>query len=277
MTARQQIGTICSIGGLDIHVREDGPSDAKAVLLIHGFASSMHWFDRVALLLADKFHVVRVDLLGHGLSTRDTDLEPRSQARAIAPILDKLGLDGVAVAGHSYGVDVALALAERSERVSEIIVIGQAPDYSYSNLPPIDIALNLPYLPALVHRLTPAAAIGLLTQSGFAPGFRLDTAFDNRDQALHDHLAMNPTMYKTVLPDRRKRLARRPLDEQLRDSGLPTLVIHGRQDQLYDWAKTAARYEAAGARVEVIDGAGHSPNVERPVQVAAVIGAFLSD
>lgn len=276
MSARQQIGTITSIGGVDIHVREDGPPDAKAVVLIHGFASSMHWYDRVTLLLAEKFHVIRVDLLGHGLSTRDADLAPRSQARAIAPVLEELGVRNAAVAGHSFGADVALALAERSGLISEVVVIGQAPDYSYSNLPPVDIALNLPFVPSLLHRLAPTAAIGLLTQSGFAPGYRMDTAFDIRDQAVRDHLAMNPTMYKTVLPDRRKWLARRPLDEQLRNCGLPTLVIHGRQDQLYDWAKTEARYQAAGARVEVIDGAGHSPNVERPAAVARILGDFLS-
>lgn len=277
MTRRLRIGTITSIDGIDIHVREDGPADAKAIVLIHGFASSMHWFDRVARLLAEKYHVVRVDLLGHGLSTRVADLEPRSQARAIAPILEKLGLDKVSVAGHSFGADVSLALAERSDLVSEVIIIGQAPDYSYANLPPADLAFALPFFPSLLHRLTPSAAIGLLTQSGFAPGFRMDTAFDSSGQALLDHLAMNPSMYKTVLPERRKRLARRPLDEQLRDLGLPTLVIHGRQDQMYDCAKTVARYEAAGARVEVIEGAGHSPNVERPAAVARIVGDFLSE
>jgi len=40
---------------------------------------------------------------------------------------------------------------------------------------------------------------------------------------------------------------------------------------------TTDRYAAAGARVEVIDTAGHSPNVEAPDQVAAIIRDFLAN
>ncbi|WP_156371387.1 alpha/beta fold hydrolase [Nocardia arizonensis] len=53
-------------------------------------------------------------------------------------------------------------------------------------------------------------------------------------------------------------------------------MIHGDRDQLYDVIRTAAGYRAAGARVEIVAGAGHSPNVERPGQVARILREFAS-
>jgi hypothetical protein len=74
-------------------------------------------------------------------------------------------------------------------------------------------------------------------------------------------------MYRTVLADRRARLASLPLDRQARDLGLTMLAILGGRDRLYPSTPAAARYHAAGARVVVIDDAGHSVDVQRPAEV----------
>jgi pimeloyl-ACP methyl ester carboxylesterase len=55
---------------------------------------------------------------------------------------------------------------------------------------------------------------------------------------------------------------------------LPVLAILGGRDRLYPCTATAARYRAAGARVVVIDDAGHSVNVQRPTEVAQLIRDF---
>uniref|UniRef100_UPI00245374FA alpha/beta fold hydrolase n=1 Tax=Nocardia farcinica TaxID=37329 RepID=UPI00245374FA len=72
----------------------------------------------------------------------------------------------------------------------------------------------------------------------------------------------------------RPRLAAHPLDRQVRDLGLPTLVLHGRDDRFYDWEPTSDRYQRVGAQVEIIDGAGHSPAIECPARVAESIHRF---
>ena len=59
---------------------------------------------------------------------------------------------------------------------------------------------------------------------------------------------------------------------------LPTLVLHSRGDQATDFKK--GRYLAAtipGARFEIIADAGHIPGVERPAEVARLIGDFLKE
>ncbi|WP_405179531.1 alpha/beta hydrolase [Nocardia sp. NBC_01377] len=275
MTLPAPTDTMIPADGGAVHVRVDGRADAPTVLLIHGFAGSLHWFDDLTRLLSAEYRVIRADLRGHGRTGGDTGLDPESQSRALASVLDSLDARGVLAVGHSYGADVALALARRSDRVRAAAIIGQAPDYSYAKLPRGGVIMTLPVLGALLHRLSPPAAVRLGLRTGFAPGFPIDNAFDDPDRPIRDHRAMSPAMYRAVLTDRQTRLAADPLDAQVRALGKPCLVIHGDRDQMYDPARTVARYTAAGAEVEIVPGAGHSPNIERPHDIARILAAGL--
>ena len=56
---------------------------------------------------------------------------------------------------------------------------------------------------------------------------------------------------------------------------MPLLAIFGAEDQIYDARGALSAYAAVpGARTALIAGAGHSPNVEKPAQVARLIEAF---
>jgi pimeloyl-ACP methyl ester carboxylesterase len=272
---RRQIGDLVRVDGHDVHVRQDGPENGPAVVLVHGFSCSMHWFDRVAAELAAEHRVIRVDLLGHGCTSAATELDAATQARAMSGVLQRLGTTGATAVGHSFGADVVLAMARRTDQIARVVVIGQAPDYGCSRLPPIAFLPGLPALATFTHRLTPPWMARISRRVGFTPGHHDDGSDDLQRIAL-DRAAMNPRMYRTILADRRARLAALPLDAQVRDLGLPVLAILGGRDRLYPSAPTAARYRAAGARVEVIDGAGHSVNVQRPTEVAELIRDFAA-
>ena len=117
-----------------VHVREDGPVDGPVLVLLHGFSGSLHWFDRVVPLLAGTFRLVRVDLLGHG-STGGAGADAPVQARAVSAVLDQLDVDDAVAVGHSFGADVAVELAEHDERITRLVIVTQAPDYSDAVLP----------------------------------------------------------------------------------------------------------------------------------------------
>lgn len=257
-----------------VHLRREGDPDARTLLLVHGFAGSLHWYDLLAELLADLYHLVRIDLRGHGLTGGDTHLDSPDQGRMLAEVLDRLGLEDVTAVGHSFGADVVLAAAECSERITGLVLIDQAPDLGGAHYPVGNQLLGHEVLGPILHRLAIGPFVELGMRYGVGPGFDLDNGFPDRGQAVRDHRAMSPVMARTVLVHRKARLAARPLDEQVRDLGLPTLVLHGRDDRFYDWEPTSARYRRAGARVEIIDGAGHSPNIERPARVAESIHRF---
>ncbi len=266
---RAPIGDIIDARGVAVHVRRDGDPGAKPILLLHGYCGSVHWFDRLTPHLARDHHVLRADLLGHGCTGGVTGLDARSQARAIAAVLDELDVTEVAVAGHSFGADVVLALAELSPRIREVVVIAQAPDYSYASFPRGSSFL-LPLLGVVVRRIAYWRLVSLVLR------LRRGAPFDDPRQDLIDHAVTAPAMARVVLSDRARLLASRPLDVQLGELSLPNLVILGRRDRFYDCAKTFARYSAVGARVEVIEGAGHSPFLDRPAEVARLLRDFLT-
>ena len=274
VTARRRIGELVRVDGHDVHVREDGPADAPAVVLVHGFTCSMHWFDRVTADLATGHRVVRVDLLGHGCSGAAAALDADTQARAVSGALDHLGITGATAVGHSFGADVVLAMGRRTDQVARVVIVGQAPDYACSRLPAIAFLPALPRLAALLHRFTPPWVARSTSRVGFAPGHRIDDGWDDPQRIALDRAATDPRMFRTILADRRARLAERPLDVQVRDLGRPVLAILGGHDRFYPSVPTAARYRGAGAEVVVIDDAGHGLNVERPVEVAALIREF---
>jgi pimeloyl-ACP methyl ester carboxylesterase len=109
----------------------------------------------------------------------------------------------------------------------------------------------------------------------FAPGFSISTGFENPDQVVDDLRVMTYTAFDHSSDAERDYTDQEPLDERLAAIHVPLLVIFGAQDQIYDAQEAIARYAAVpGAQTHLIEGAGHSPNVEKPDQVAPLILAF---
>ncbi|WP_183093836.1 alpha/beta fold hydrolase [Nocardioides stalactiti] len=275
--SRAAIGSFVDVPAGRIHVREDGPADAPVLVLVHGFASSLHWYDAVVPLLSEDHRLVRVDLLGCGSSSRDGGrFDHETQTSMVLSVLDTLGVGDFVTVGHSFGSDIAIGLAERSGRARGVVVVGQAPDYATATFPPghrlganVLVARSLQAL----SRLSPPSHGGL----GFAKGFRPDRAFADPAQAGTDLRAADPRTFRAVLVERARAMADRPLDQRLGDVGLPALAILGGRDQFYPLAPTRARWDAVpNVRVEVIAESGHSPTVEAPDRFVALLRDFLS-
>lgn len=252
-----------------VHVRLDGPADAPPVMLLHGFSGSLHWFDRVVPLLPGH-RLVRIDLVGHG-ATGGPAVDAPVQTRVAEAVLAQLDLTGVTALGHSFGADVAVGLAETSERVVRLVIVCQAPDYSDAVFPRVQALMTVPVLsPGIAGGArTLTRLVGPLLVRRMPPAGRVLA-----EQGLADFRALNGGMFMVVLAHRRERMARRPLDAQVRDAGKPTLVLLGTLDHFYG-ARSKERYEAAGATVVVLEGAGHSPLVEMPDRAASVLDAWL--
>lgn len=249
------------------HVEEDGPADGYPLVLLHGFSGSGRWFDAFVPHLADTYRVIRVDLLGHG-RTGGPAADAPEQARMVEGVLADLGLDRVTVLGHSFGADVAVELDESSTRVEALVVVCQAPDYSDARLPRGNAIMTVPVLGTALHRAAP------VIMRAYAWAHRGEAGYELVHQAIADNRALNPGTYRVVLRDRPRRMARRPLDAQVRAAGKPALVVLGGRDHFYG-ARSAARYEAAGATVEILPRSGHSPTTEAPDELAAVVRTFV--
>lgn len=249
-------------GGLNVHV--DGAS-GPPVLLIHGFGSSLHWWDGVTATLARDHRVIRVDLLGHGGSEKPRDgYAMEEQADALAAVLTALDLDRATVVGHSMGGLVATALAERHrDRVRRLVLVGTPVERGGSGGLETRMAL-MPVIGPAIHSLVPQRMLRNRLESGLSPGVDLP------GRAQDDLAQMTFTALRRSAQQSDDYRAR-PVDERLTAIDAPVAVIFGAEDAIVD-AAWAERYrDVPGARVTVLPGLGHSPHVEAPRMVARLI------
>jgi pimeloyl-ACP methyl ester carboxylesterase len=112
--------------GVKIHYLDWGNADAPAVLLIHGTRDHARSWDWTARALRNRFHVVALDLRGHG----DSDWSPDGayllpyHLLDILEMIELLGPAPVAVVGHSFGGNaVARYAGMYPERISKIVFV----------------------------------------------------------------------------------------------------------------------------------------------------------
>jgi pimeloyl-ACP methyl ester carboxylesterase len=92
-----------------VHYREVG--QGPAVVMIHGYSASIDLWKPVQDVLAAHHRVIALDLKGFGWTSRPAgDYSPAAQAALVWDVLDRLGVEDVAIVGHSWGSSVALAM-----------------------------------------------------------------------------------------------------------------------------------------------------------------------
>ncbi len=105
---------IIMVDGRAVHYRDEGRSNGKALVLLHGFLQSLDVWSSYVLSYMHDLRVITIDLPGHGHS--DTFAEVHSMdfmARTVKTVLDEAGVDQCVMVGHSMGGYVALAFAEK--------------------------------------------------------------------------------------------------------------------------------------------------------------------
>ena len=110
----------------ELHMRYlDWGGDGPPIMALHGLASSAHWYDIVARLLADDFRIISPDQRGHGQTTQATSgYDWATLSADVIGLMDHLGLDRADVLGHSWGGNVATNLGARHPgRVSHLVMI----------------------------------------------------------------------------------------------------------------------------------------------------------
>lgn len=114
--------------GLVLTVRDTGPLDGDAVVLLHGFPQDGTAYDEVAARLAAAGRRVLVpDQRGYSPGARPDALRAyrlRELVDDVVAVLDAAGVERAHVVGHDWGGTVAWAVASRrAERVSALTVL----------------------------------------------------------------------------------------------------------------------------------------------------------
>jgi pimeloyl-ACP methyl ester carboxylesterase len=264
-------GRILKLPDGELQVAEGGPRTGSPIVLIHCFTCAIDWWDGMRPALEKKHRVVAIDLRGFGGSEKpESGYSMEDQADLVAEALRRLGVRGATVVGHSLGGTVSTALAERSPTlVAGLVIVDQAPDESYgSGLPFLATLSFLPVIGDALWQVTPDFAVKDGLSVAFAPGYDVPDAF------VEDFNRMTYTSY-TSDGEEGDYSNSMPLDRRIARAGTPLLAVFGAEDQIYDSKKALAAYaRVPGARTALVPGAGHSPNVEKPRETAALVERF---
>jgi pimeloyl-ACP methyl ester carboxylesterase len=251
-----------------------GSVTGPPVVLLHCDGCSLRWWDELAPLLARRHRVVRIDLLGFGGSEKPkSGYRMDEQAATVAAALNQLGVQGAVVVGHSMGFSVATALAAaHSELVDRLVNLDEGPSKDDCSVPFLAKLEYVPVIGEALWRVAPDFLVKDGYSDAFAPGYEVP------DFVVDDYDAMTFTSFensKSANEDYREEVS---LADRLRPLAIPLLSIFGTEDQICDADVSQEAYRSVpGARVAEIEGAGHSPNVEKPRETAALIEEFAAE
>jgi pimeloyl-ACP methyl ester carboxylesterase len=276
------------IAGRRIFYREAGPSDAPAIVLLHGTPASSHMYRNLIPALADRYHVIAPDYPGFGHSARpgvdEFDYTFDSLADHVDALLDHLGLTRYAMYVQDYGAPVGWRLALRHpDRITAIVTqngnayvegfVGDAmePLFAYGR---DRSEANAKALRDLI------SIDGLKWQ--YTHGVSDPTVVDP-DAWVNAHAAVADSeeaiaVQLELFADYVTNVELYPLvHEYFRTSQVPLLAVWGRNDQIFGPAGALAfGRDLPAADVNLIDG-GHFLLESRLDAVVALIRPFLAE
>ena len=237
-----------TITGHQLHYRIYG--SGKPLVLLHGYGVSGHVWQRSIPYLAQQRQVIVVDLPGHGHSTLQGPWRLREIAPLLATWLQQMGLEPLALLGHSMGGAIAVHLAAHAPELLERLILVNA------------AALPLQEtLPVLTIR-----SLRSMTQPG-SRGYPLPL--------LLDALKPRPRLlwqaaHEMLLSDFRTELA------QLAATTMPILIIWGERDLLLPLALGQELSQALpDATFMTMPHSGHRPPLAEPEKFSRLVLEFL--
>ncbi len=273
-------------GGVTVHLRDEGPKDAPAIMLLHGSNADLHTWDAWTDALKAKYRVIRFDQVGHGLTGPDPkdDYSRDNYATDILAVADKLGLKTFVLGGNSMGGKHALAFAAKHpERLTGLVLVDaaggpmlklarQKDDDNDSGNIGFKIA-RMPGVNLLVEQITPRSLIAQsLEQSVSVKSVVTEQAVDRYWELLRYPGNRRATLKRFSLPYD-------PLTEaEIAGMTMPTLILWGEEDRLIPLAagQWLAKTMPDNSLV-TYPKVGHLPHEEAVAATLGDLGPWLAE
>ncbi|WP_435418208.1 alpha/beta hydrolase [Parerythrobacter aurantius] len=261
--------------GITVHLRDEGPRDAPAIILLHGSNADLHtwqpWVDR----LKDRYRVIRYDQRGHGLTGNVTGgYDADAFAADALAVADTLGLDKFVLAGNSMGGANAARFAMlHPDRLSGLVLVdaGGAPvkregggnlAFTVLRMPVIgSVASQMMQRPLVERSLRQSVANqSVVTPETIDRYWELARYPGNRE-ATRERFSLPWTSFTA---------------EQVRAITVPTLVMWGEEDSLIPFAAAGwFMQQLPDAKLVSYPGIGHIPMEEAPDRSAEDLRSWL--
>jgi pimeloyl-ACP methyl ester carboxylesterase len=263
---------------------QDTGGDGPAILFVHGLlASGMLWAMVVPQLAGEARCIVpELPLGAHKVPMKaDAELSPRSVAKLIAELMDKLDLNDVTLVGNDTGGAICqLLVTEHPERVGRL-VLTPCDAFEHFFPPafrPMQWASKVPGVLGLTLRPIRIRAVrnspigfGWVSKRGIpdeAADDALGTFFGNRAVRRDTEKFVRAVSKKDTLA----------AAERLRDFHRPVLLAWAREDRFFK-VKLAERLleRLPNGRLELIDDSYTFVPIDQPERLAELVREFVLD
>ena len=264
------------VDGIRVHVAEAG--DGPPLVLQHGFPQ--HWWEWRHQIgpLAERYRVICPDLRGFGWSEAppDEDYTKERLADDLLALLGAMGVDRFRYVGHDWGGWIGFLLGiHHSEAVERMVIAGVPHPW----LPPNPRRAALLWYQGPIAGPTPRPLKAGFFEQILRRGY---TGFSEEEVETFMAPLRQPAqvraatlLYRQFLVREMPSIIRGRFDESTLD--VPTLLLYGRQDMLFD-EDLVTSYQDNAPRAEhvVIDEAGHFVADEAPDAVLERVRDFMS-
>jgi 3-oxoadipate enol-lactonase len=247
--------------GLVIHYLDQGRRDGAPIVFINALGCDLRIWTEVAEILAPDFRIVTYDKRGHGLSESGPDkCEMADYAGDLIGLLDSVGVGRATIVGLSIGGVIAQEFyRQRPERVAALVLCDTAAKIGTDE--------SWDQRIAEVERGGVERIADSVLERWFTAEFRASRAPELA--GIRAMLTRTPRQGYLAACGALKRADLRPYAGRIE---APTLCLVGDEDGSTPVAlvkETAALIP--GSRFEIVEGAGHLANVEKPKIVAGLV------
>jgi pimeloyl-ACP methyl ester carboxylesterase len=284
--ARESVGLevkTAAAGDVNLTYMERQSTDIdnkESILLLHGFSANKDNWIRFTKALDEKYHVIAVDLAGHGDSEKllTTDYDLIKQAERLDALVTGLGIQQFHIAGNSMGGAIsAIYSLKHPDKVKSLTLIdaagvdGKQPSEFYQALAKGSNPLIAKDKESFEYRMN-----FTMSQPPILP-WPLRPALFRQTMARAD---INEKIFSDMLVTKQRLIDNNfhaSIQSTVAEHQLPTLIMWGKEDRVLDVSAVAEFTQLIpNASVHIFDGVGHLPMVEIPNESAAVYQQFLS-
>jgi len=265
-------GEYRTVGGLRVRLRDTGPRDKPAVVLLHGFGASLDTWEPWASALSKHFRVIRLDLPGFGLTGPDPtgDYTDARAIRVLADLMDQLGVERASLIGNSLGGRIAWNFAaSHPDRVRSLVLISpdgfSSPGFEYG---------KAPQTPMMMQALPYVAPRGML-KANLAAAYGRPEALEESTLTRYRDMMLAPGVRRAMLARMGQTVLRDPIPTLTRIKA-PTLLVWGEKDGMIP-ISNAADYlrHLPDAKLIRMPNLGHVPFEEDPINSLPAVRRFL--
>jgi pimeloyl-ACP methyl ester carboxylesterase len=254
------------VSGLDWDIRESGPSDAEAtVLLLPGGMCTAVFFEPImGALLGAPVHLVAATLPGFGRTPHTADFSVEHYASLAGQLAGELRAD--IVGGHSLGGNVALEMAATGEFDGQVLLL--SPTFSREDeAKALGVLDRLGAVPVIGHMVW----LAMLKAVPKAMGKRLPA--DRRDALVAGMANNDPRFCRRGVRSYYEYLdAHGSLVPRLCQSGVKSYVVFGDNDEIGLTDEERSGLEAcANVALVTVSDATHGLIIEQPARIAELI------